>query len=56
MITYARVCFVVWYLLELTHEVSLPFEIFYAVVATHLLTRSIPWLHAKYFNRAVRSA
>lgn len=51
MITYARVWFVVFLFLENTHEVSFPFEILYAALTAHFLTKSIPWLRAKYFSQ-----
>lgn len=48
MLTYARVWMVVWMALDITNEVSFPFEVLYAAMVAHLLTRSIPWLLKKY--------
>lgn len=48
MFTYARIWMIVFLALDVTDEVSFPFEILYAAMVAHLLTRSIPWLQKKY--------
>jgi hypothetical protein len=46
--TYARIAFVTWMVLDALAIVSFPFCVLLAALTAHLFTRSIPWAIFKY--------